>query len=253
MTNKPAHPTDMRSFIEILDEASLADVASNFGNAIKAAVGDKKAQGAEKSKRLARHLKKTFNQWLGQSGKEADEESVMRFLVSKVGFTAANARKIMAKANIKDPTKNESIMEEIKAADLDRVFLVAAQFAYEYDLVPDDDDDDDGKTVKNRKTGSRYDRQSRYGSSYQRSRPEDDFMKSLSPKEVKNAEREVLQRVMPLAYKAGLEDEHIEELAEIIKSTKGRYEDINTRKDKEDVNGMLARLGYAYLRSQQKD
>jgi transcriptional regulator with XRE-family HTH domain len=41
-------------------------------------------------------------------------------------------------------------------------------------------------------------------------------MKSLSPKEVKNAEREVLQRVMPLAYKAGLEDEHIEELAEII-------------------------------------
>lgn len=251
MTNKPGHPTDMRSFIDVLDEASLADVASNFGNAIKAAVGDKKAQGAEKAKRLARYFNKTFQKWLGQSGKEANEESVMRFLIAKVGFTAANARKIMAKANIQDPTKNESIMEDIKQADLDKVFLAAAQFAYEYDLVPDDDDDD--KAVKNRKTGSRYDRQSRYGGGYTRSRPEDDFTKAMSPKEVKNADRDVLQRVLPLAYKAGLEDEHIEELAEIIKSTKGRYEDINNRKDRDDVNGMLARLGYAYLKSQQKD
>lgn len=246
MTKTPS----IRETMELLDEASLKDVATSVGNKLKAAGGNKKAQGTEDAKRLQKHLKRMYEKWLGQVGAEADEESLMKFLVSKVGFTAANARKIFDKSGVSDPTKaNESVMEALKKTDLDKVLLSAAQFAFEYDLVKDPNEKDQVKR-SDRSDGS-FGGSTRSSGNRVRGRYNSDPISDLRTQADK-ADVSTKQDLMKQVYAAGLEDEHMMELAELIRKTKS-FSDIKALKDSDDVIGMLSRLGYAYIRSQQKN
>lgn len=248
------NPNDMRMLMEILNEASLKDLAKSAGNKVKAATGDKKAKGAEEAKRLAKYFNKNYQTWLGQSGNEANEKTLFTFLVSKVGFTAANARKIFAKSGVQDPTQTESLEETVKKADLDKIFLNAANFAYEYDLVQTDDenkdDDDDTRRIR-----QRYKNNPQRGYRRSNSQSNGDPYSELRKKADKatSATEELQTAVRQNAYKAGLEDEHLEELLELAKESKGSYSEIRKLKDYEDIGEMFARLGYAYIRSQLKN
>jgi hypothetical protein len=98
--------------------------------------------------------------------------TLMKFLVAKIGFTPDNARKIFAKANVEDPTRNrpapqaqtqqaapkvqapnptqnKPMTEAIDNNSLRNVFTSAAQFAYANNLIPDD-----AKEVIQKQTGN---------------------------------------------------------------------------------------------------
>lgn len=248
-----SNTNNIRTFMEILDEASLKDVAASATTHLKAAVGDKKSQGKVESQRLAKYLKKQYTHWLGQTGAETTEESLMKFLVSKIGFTPANARKIFQKAGVQDPTKMESLTEALNDAALEKALLAAAQFAYEYDLVPSEKEkeDDDGKfRKKSSSSSSSYSRRR-----YNRDDQDDDILRGIRPKD--NAESvKANAKVVEYAHIAGLEDEHLDELLKLVKATNGTYgviKKINNQEERDDALEMLARMGYAYLRSQIKN
>ncbi len=246
---------DIRKHMDMLNEASLKDVAADVSNKAKAALGNKAAAGKEDSKRLAKYFSKSYEKWLGQTGGEPSEETLMKFFVSKIGFTAANARKIFNKAGLQDPTKMESLTEALKTADLNKAFQSAAQFAYEYDLVPDGDDDKNKDNKFTRRSKSDGDWASgssrRYGS---RSQSSDDILRGIRPKDDDDAKTSA--KVKGFAHVAGLEDEHLAELLELVGATKGNYsmiKKISNQEQREDALEMLARMGYAYIRSQLKN
>jgi len=245
------NPHNMRELMEILEEGSLKDLAKSAANKVNAALGDKKAQGAEEAKRLAKYFKKQFEIWLGKSGNEPNEKALFTYLVSKVGYTPANARKIFAKSGIQDPTKTESIVEDLKRADLDKVFLNAAYFAYEHDLVNTTDDDDkaDDKKVKSQTKSNNV---SRSKQSQTQSDPYAELRgKTNNADDSKEAVKKFNTSIMQNAGRAGIDEYNMRELMQAIEEVKGNYADIRSRKDYEDIQEMLARVGFAYLRSQQ--
>lgn len=251
MTN----PSDIRSFMEIIDEASLKDLAAGAKEHLKAATGDKKSQGAIESKRLAKHLKKEFQKWMGQTGSEQDEDALLKFLVSKIGFTPANARKIFQSAGVQDPIQSESIMEALNASQLDNVLLKAAQFAYEHDLIPDDDkSDDDGYKTKGKFNKSGTPGYGYGNGGYGRGRARDygteslnDIVKNLTGDE-KTAFERVMQKVKSQANLADIDEEHFAELIAALAKSK-KYQDIRNFKEYEDVHEQLARIGFSYLKA----
>lgn len=241
---------DIRKHMDMLNEASLKDVAADVSNKAKAALGDKGAAGKEDAKRLSKYLSKSYKKWLGQTGGEPTEETLMKFLVSKIGFTAANARKIFDKSGIQDPTKaNESVMEDISRADLDKVFLNAAQFAYEYDLIKDPEEDKERKINKSEYSdgsfGSRG-RSSGYGSrrGYQNSDPIGGLRDQVQKNSYQVDKGEMLQQIT----KSGLSKEHLEDLTDIVANAK-KFEDLQSRPDRQELMKQLARIGYAFFKS----
>lgn len=140
---------DIKKFAEIversiLEEASLRDIASNIGTSIKAAFGDPEAVGRKEAKLVADTMKANYKRWLGRTGQEASEESLMQYLVAKVGFTVANARKLFDKSGIDDPTRAPDDEEE-EVEDTE-------EEESEHDLGDwDDEDEEEGKKPEAKK------------------------------------------------------------------------------------------------------
>lgn len=246
-TNTPS----IRETMELLDEASLKDVAADVGNKVKAATGNKKAAGKEDAKRLAKYLNKSFKKWLGQTGGEPTEEALMKFLVSKIGFTAANARKIFDKSGVSDPTKaNESIMEDLSVADLDKVFLNAAQFAYEYDLINDPEEDKERKIQKAQHTDGQFGSRGRSSGYVTRRNSSygNDPIAGLRDQVQKNSYQVDKGELLQQIQKTGMSKEHIEDLTDIVANAK-KFEDLQSRPDRQELMKQLARIGYAFFKS----
>jgi hypothetical protein len=233
-----------------LDEASLKDIAASAGNKLKAMAGDEQAQGTEDTKRLAKFLTQKFKKYAGQIGK-MDEESLMTFLVNKVGFSAANARKLFAEVGIKDPTKTvESIKlsEELNQKQIDSIMTAAAQFAYKHNLI-DLDSKDDIKPSSNTR------RQSSNGKS-------DDDVSGLVDKlkgSVDNSNDQKTQEkpkdtnytVDKFAFldairSTGIDRRHLADLADIVRNAKS-FDDVANRPDVKQ----LAMVGFAMFKAQQ--
>jgi hypothetical protein len=116
---------------------------STAANWYAARLGNETAKGNEDAKILTNHLKDKYKRYLAQSGLEMDETSARDFLISNIGFTVNNAKKVFQKAGIsfpeiKDETEetNEAINEALDKTDINRLFMTAAQFAYANNLVP---------------------------------------------------------------------------------------------------------------------
>lgn len=252
----------LRAYIEILDEASLKDIASSAGQKLKALSGDEKAQGAEESARLAKFLTKKYNNYLGKIGKDADEETLMNFLVSKVGFTAANARKIFAEVGIQDPTKKTEAIELVEALDpalINKAMNAAAAFAYKYDLV---DDPNDQTGIKKNQSKS----DSSFGSSRRRNKNStDDLVDQIKgmDKSSKNNQQSTQGQAnnpgnannyaidkfafLDAIRATGLSRRHLGDLADIARNSKS-FDDIKGRPDM----AQFAAIGYAVFKAQQK-
>jgi hypothetical protein len=132
---------DMRVLADRISEASFKDRVSHVKNQVAAELGNHEAKGKVQQAELAKKFKSEFKTYLGRTGKQADEATLMQFLIAQIGFTATNARELFKQAGMQDPiVKTESIIMELDGSQMDKLFQVAAQFAFTHNLVDTDKD-----------------------------------------------------------------------------------------------------------------
>ena len=256
--------TNIRDFINALDstplaEASLSDVASSVGDKALSAMGNKKAEGREETRALARYLGKEYKKYLGQlNEKEPSADSLMKFLVSRIGFTAVNARAILKAANIDDVTTTDS-PRPVDKSDADKAFEKAAVFAYKHDLVPRKDDE---KVTRQHNGGKPTDaglsdeekrdrqRQVRRNS---RGEPEGSAEDKIRQGVDQMSKDEMTYKVDKTEIaselkKAGINQRYVNDLLDIIKNAKN-FGELYDYPARNELLNQLAKVGYAFLRA----
>lgn len=96
---------DMRHFINLLESKELPeqqelnegpmDAIKNGMTNVKAAFGNKKAQGSIERRNLAKTFKDAWENWLGRTGSKGTEQELMDFLISRAGFSKSDTAKIL--------------------------------------------------------------------------------------------------------------------------------------------------------------
>lgn len=237
--------TNIRQFMDIIDEASLVDLAKSGMNKIHAAAGDQQAQGKEEVKKTTKRMMDLYKRYLGQTGGQMDEASLMEFLSGKIGFTAENVRKLFAQVGIQDPTKTESIMEAVNKNQVEKLMTAAAQFAYKHDLIPGQDT----PGVRKPKSGSG---EKAKDSTAKMSDAETKLR--AAGKEAEMGVTALLDKIIKLtAQVADDEDfgeENIQALMKKVAETKGKFRNVNALEDRAGVKQELAIIGYAFVMSQ---
>lgn len=265
--------SDMRAIADKIAEAGLVSKAATH---VAAELGSNTAQGKVDQMKLAKKLKSEYKRYLGQTGKKADETSLMQFLVANIGFTATNARELFKQSGIQDPiNKTESVILELDGSQMDKLFTNAAQFAFAHNLV--------GKDAKSGKVHGRYDQgygyDGRYGSRYRDrndplsriadiadDKPGDPPAKpavvTTKPAAAKQADPKAAakgdvsstgsldkNKMKGVANKLGLDDSDLEDLNYSV-----NQDDYHTLVGSGDPTAMkqLAIVGYAYLKANGK-
>lgn len=224
-------------------EASLRDIAAAAGDAVGAMAGNDKSKGRQDARKLKSYLTKQYNKWLGQTGNEIDEESLMTFLSAKIGFTPANIRKIFDKAKVSDPTQMESLQEDINKTDVDRVMQIAAEFAFAHNLVKPTNPEETPMASREepRRDGRRRNRDE--GSP-------DDIINSLRNRveSNKNAYNVDKTELVDALKQTGLTREYLGDLTDIMAKVKD-YKDIQKMPDRNEIMNQLAKVGFAFFKS----
>lgn len=226
-------------------EASLRDIASNAADRIKAAAGDEKAAGSVDARKLKNYLEKQYQKWLGQTGNDASEETLMTFLSSKIGYTVENIRTIFDTAGIVDPTRDDATPKgKLEQSDLSRAFTSSAQFAFKHNLVDTGD-------KSSASMGAPRARPAR--SSTQRNTARDEFQRQVDKTKSKEtnyvADKETLAKSLSAS---GVNKEDLGDLKSLI-AKYGNFGDFVkglTPMERNNTMNQLAKIGFAFFKSQ---
>lgn len=231
---------------------SVITEAPSIINKLYAASGNSEAQGIEDSKKLAKVIYNNYTKWIGASKLPKNNKTFMTFLVSKVGLVAHNARLVLDRTNVEDPTKADKPID-LSDAEIKKLSAETAKFSYENNLVPATDKDKDKiKSAKDRYDG-------RYGSGSFDKRYNPD--KKENPAATLKAHQDETQKASSKASKekfdssmkangltAGDPDEYVDDLIDILKNMK-TVKDIQTRTDKNEIINQLTKIGFAFIKS----